>query len=63
MNWLGTELGGKQLEVLKEAVPQVSRVAVLVNPANPGYGPGMQNLTVAAQALSVEVREYPLPKV
>src|SRR5712691_3811023 len=29
LSWLGTELSGKRLEVLKEAVPQVSRVAVL----------------------------------
>src|SRR2546428_339585 len=26
LSWLGTELSGKRLEVLKEAVPQVSRV-------------------------------------
>lgn len=33
------ELGGKQLELLKEAVPQVSRVAVLYNPVNPARDP------------------------
>jgi putative tryptophan/tyrosine transport system substrate-binding protein len=55
VSWLGTELGGKQLEVLKEAVPQVSRVAVLANPASPGYGPGRHNLTVAAQALGLHL--------
>jgi putative tryptophan/tyrosine transport system substrate-binding protein len=56
VSWLGTELGGKQLEVLKEAVPQVSRVAVLANPGSPGYGPGRHNLTVAAQALGLHLR-------
>jgi ABC-type uncharacterized transport system substrate-binding protein len=56
VSWLGTELGGKQLEVLKEAVPQVSRVAVLANPASPGYGPGRYNLTAAAQALGLHLR-------
>jgi putative tryptophan/tyrosine transport system substrate-binding protein len=32
---LSTELGGKRLELLKEAVPKLSRVAVLYDPANP----------------------------
>jgi putative ABC transport system substrate-binding protein len=33
---LGIELGGKRLELLKEAVPKVTRVADLYDPANPG---------------------------
>src|SRR5215471_18497225 len=32
---LSRELGGKRLELLKEAVPKLSRVAVLYDPANP----------------------------
>jgi putative ABC transport system substrate-binding protein len=53
---LGGELGGKRLELLKEAVPQVSRVAVLGNPAMPGYEPAMQNVTGAAQALGLHLQ-------
>ena len=30
------ELGGKRLELLKEAVPKIARVAVLYDPASPG---------------------------
>ena len=32
---LSPELGGKRLELLKEAVPKLVRVAVLYDPANP----------------------------
>jgi len=32
---LNTELGGKRLELLKEAVPKLARIAVLYDPADP----------------------------
>src|SRR5262245_61256373 len=55
------ETAGKRLELLKEAVPQASRVAVLLNAANPNKGIEGQAAQTAAQALgvtlqSVEVR-------
>ena len=53
---LGQELGGKRLEVLKEAVPKVSRVAVLSNPENPDSGLSLKGIEVAAQALAVQLR-------
>ena len=49
------ELPGKRLEILKETVPQSTRVAVLANPASPGYTPWMHNLTVAAGALGLQL--------
>ena len=51
---MGLDLGGKQLELLKEAVPGMSRVAVLVNPTNPGASPApWRVLEDAAQALGL----------
>jgi putative ABC transport system substrate-binding protein len=56
LSWLGAELPGKRLEILKETVPQLSRLAVLANPANPAYKPAMHNLTRAAQALGLQLQ-------
>jgi putative ABC transport system substrate-binding protein len=50
---LRAELIGKQLEFLKETVPQSTRIAVLANPASPGYAPLLHNLTVVAEALKL----------
>jgi putative ABC transport system substrate-binding protein len=51
------ELGGKRLELLKEAVPKVARVAVLYEPTNPGAAREVKEvLPVAARALGLTVR-------
>ncbi len=50
------DLAGKQLELLKETVPRVSRVAVLWNPANAAWQAQMLKATqVAAPALGLRV--------
>ena len=51
----GGSLIGKQLEFLKETVPQSTRIAVLANPASPGHAPLLHNLTVAAEALKLSL--------
>ncbi len=33
---IGPEISGKQLELLKEAFPTISRVALFLNPSNQG---------------------------
>jgi putative ABC transport system substrate-binding protein len=48
-----TAVSGKMLELLKEAVPQASRVAVLWNPANPNKVLEWQETQRAAQASGV----------
>jgi ABC-type uncharacterized transport system substrate-binding protein len=53
---VGPEIAGKQLELLKEAVPNVSRVAVLWNPNTPGNAPAANEAESAARVLKVELQ-------
>jgi putative ABC transport system substrate-binding protein len=53
---LAPELGGKRLELLKEIVPQLSRVAVLGDPNSPAYGPQMNEIEIAARALGLQLQ-------
>src|SRR5262249_24952947 len=56
---LATELGGKRLELFKEAVPKLARVAVLYDPANPGnVGDVKEALPVAARALGLTIQPW-----
>jgi len=51
-----SDLGGKQLELLKEASSKISRVAVLWDPANPGNTTWLGGMKVAAGALSLTLQ-------
>jgi putative ABC transport system substrate-binding protein len=53
---LAPELGGKRLELLKEIVAQLSRVAVLTDPGTGGHGPQIKELEIAAPALGIQIR-------
>jgi putative ABC transport system substrate-binding protein len=56
---LSRELGGKRLELLKEAVPKIARVAVLYDAASPGIVLDVKEvLPVAARALELTVRSW-----
>ena len=52
----GIELSGKRLEMLKEAMPAVSRIAVLWNPQNRTTTSFLQETQAAAPALRVELQ-------
>jgi len=52
---LSTDLTGKRLELLKEVVPRLLRVAVLWNPNHPGQPLAYKESQVAAQALKVKL--------
>ena len=47
------ELGTKRLDLLKQALPHISRVAFLLNPTNPVYTSIFQEMQGTAQALGV----------
>ncbi len=53
---LSPELSGKQLELLKEAVPSLSRVAVLGNSTRPGNTQALKEIELAAGAFGVKVQ-------
>jgi ABC-type uncharacterized transport system substrate-binding protein len=56
---LSRELAGKRLELLKEAVPKIARVAVLYDPAIPASVTEVREvLPVAARALGLTVRSW-----
>ena len=56
---LTRELGGKRLELLKEAVPKLARVAVLYDPANLASVLEVKEvLPVAARALGLTVQSW-----
>jgi ABC-type uncharacterized transport system substrate-binding protein len=54
--FISEETIGKQLELLKEVVPKVARVGVVVNPDNPVYGPVLRGSEAPARALGLQLR-------
>ena len=53
---VGPEIAGKQLELLKEIVTKVRRVAILSNPTNPVQPLFISELNVAARSLGVQLQ-------
>ena len=56
LSTLAPELSGKRLEILKEVVPKLSRVAVLGTSTQPGFVHQLRELEVAAKALAVKLQ-------
>ena len=52
---MSAELGPKLLEMLRDMAPKVTRVAILVNPANTSNTLGLKNVLAAAQKLGVKI--------
>ena len=53
---VGLDVVGKELELLKETVPNVRRVAVLSNPGNPGNVRALKTVEATARALSMQLQ-------
>ena len=53
---LAPELSGKQLELLKETIPKLSRVVFLTNSNEPGYMQMRKETELAAAALRVQIQ-------
>jgi putative ABC transport system substrate-binding protein len=49
------ELSGKQLEILKEIMPKLARVAVFGNNQEPGNRQNLKEVELAAKALGIKV--------
>ena len=57
----GTELYGKRLELLREAVPGLSRVALVWNPNNQGGRISLREIETAAKTLGLEAQAIEAP--
>ena len=56
LSTLTPEISGKQLEILKEIVPRLSRVAVLGNSTEPGNAQALREMELAAGAFRVQLQ-------
>src|SRR5688572_18736106 len=54
--YAGLEIVAKQLELLKETVPKIRRVAILSNPDNAYHQLAIREVTVAARSLGVQLQ-------
>jgi putative ABC transport system substrate-binding protein len=63
MTLMVLDVAGKQLQLLKEAVPNLSRVAVLVNPLHAGEDVEFQVSQIAAQRLGLTLQYFPVRTV
>ena len=52
----GPEISGKQLELLKEIVPKISRVGVFGDVIRPGTAQALKEITVAADGFGVQLQ-------
>jgi putative ABC transport system substrate-binding protein len=54
LSTIGVELAGKRLELLKEAIPRIARIAQLANMSSPASASQWPQIEVAARSLGLE---------
>jgi putative tryptophan/tyrosine transport system substrate-binding protein len=54
LSFVGTELAGKQVELLKEAIPGLTRIGVLANPTNASHRPRTKEIADVARVLKLQ---------
>jgi len=62
LSTLFPEMSGKQLQVLKEIVPKISRVAVLGNATQPGNPQALREINLTADGVQIQYLEVRGPK-
>jgi putative tryptophan/tyrosine transport system substrate-binding protein len=63
MSYLASDLVGKRIEFLKEALPHVRRIAILARPQHPGEHRERAASEEAAQKLGITVAYFPIREV
>jgi putative tryptophan/tyrosine transport system substrate-binding protein len=58
LSTLAPELSGKRLELLKELIPRLSRVAIVGDAINPGNPQAVKEAELAADAFGVQLQYY-----
>ena len=56
LSMMSPEVVGKQMELLREVVPKISRLAILWNPTNPGHPPQLQQAETTARILGMQLQ-------
>jgi putative tryptophan/tyrosine transport system substrate-binding protein len=59
LTMLLTDLSAKELEILKDAMPQAERIGVLWNPTTPSHAPALKAIEAGAEKLRVRLRLVP----
>jgi putative tryptophan/tyrosine transport system substrate-binding protein len=54
----GPEIAGKQVQLIKEVIPELSHLAVLMNPANEAHGPLLRAAETTARVMHVRAQPF-----